>query len=179
MTKKLALSAEGWFFFLPPVYQKLRLFLEESIEGPAGIIGFFGVGGRLGSFGGTCFPLDAQLGFEKLALVAKVLAGNPFRDRLGAFVPQSRIEEPALLAGVQVRAALGTLAGGPDGDIHGFATQGTAGGLAKARHGPGPELPGALRCLGKRSGLFLRIIVLISPLTVFSGHNGNLLERDK
>jgi hypothetical protein len=154
------------------------LFLEERVESPAGIIGIFGIGGSLGNFGGPGLSFDAELGFKKLALVADVLPDNPFRDRLGTFIPQSRIKEPALFAGIEVGTTFETLAARTDGDRHGRATHGTAGCFPKGGHRPGTELPGALR-FGGRGGFFFRRVVLITPLTIFSVHKRHLDHRDK
>src|SRR5579864_5651306 len=82
---------------------KPPLFLEQILEGGAGIIGTQAGGG-----GGFLLVSDAD--FKDRAFVAHIFLRNPQRDRLHAFEPASRIKKRALLAGMQFEATLRTFA---------------------------------------------------------------------
>jgi hypothetical protein len=103
-------------------------------------------------------------------LVADILAGHTLGDGLRAFIPGSSVEIGAILAGTQIRAALGTLTFQPN--LHGNdrAAHGAAKHFTKARHGPRAKFLGPLG-LGWSRLFFLMVLVLITALAVLSLHN--------
>jgi len=86
------------------------LFLEEVIEGAAGVGRFDGrrTAGR--TTGVPSFPFDRRASHEKLTPVSQIFLGNTFRYFLRALEPGGGIEMAAILAGTKVGFAFRTLA---------------------------------------------------------------------
>ena len=142
-----------------------RSLLEKVLEGLAGI-------GRPSRRrrGRLFFDTDPH-GVEG-ALIAFVLAGNPFRNRLGTFEPAGSIEIRALPAGVQFESALRTFT------VRFNARWEQSSTLCAPRNGVGGGHLQRARTEGVFSQWFLRrptlalfAAVLITTLTIFPvGH---------
>ena len=103
---------------------KAGLFLEEIIEGTAGIGRLDRRGAARSATGIPRFPLDGCTSHEKLAIVTQIFFRDAHGDFLRALEPGSRIEMAAVLAGAKVGFALGTLA--VEIDLHGRRHNGPA-----------------------------------------------------
>ena len=162
------------------------LFLEEILEGLAGVVGARrrgrrgAIGGRLGigSWRGVFF--DGHAKFVESAGILCVFGGDAFGDRLGAFELRAGIEEAALLAAVQFELALGTRAVGIEaGGQHGAAIRASRA-CDRAHHAgrAGPKLLGATGPAGWGLAVvglvlfFAFFRVTVSAVTVLSIHKG-------
>jgi hypothetical protein len=79
------------------------LFLKEVIEGLADIIDPDGLSASSRS------QWDPVIWLEIVAIVGREFVADVFRLRLTALVVLARVEKPAVLAAMHVRAAMGTL----------------------------------------------------------------------
>jgi hypothetical protein len=159
-----------------------KLFLEEVLEGLPGVAvtGRRGVavhGRLLRVGGGSRILLHRHTKFVKGAVVAGVLRRDPLRDGLGALELRAAVEEPALLAAVQLEVAFGAGAVG----IETVGEDGAAIGAARARYGadharrtrtelirPGPTLrrPAVVRPFL----LFILFRVAVAAMTILAIH---------
>src|SRR3977135_2288692 len=141
---------------------KFDLLLKEILERLAGIAGARNVlGGRRWSRSGSrrssiLFNRGAK--FVEPAIVALVLAGDAFRNRLHAFKPRGRIKISALLAGVQLESALRALSFRIESRLQNGAAIGTSRASDRADHA---------RC--SRSDLFLTGMAFGRPFLFFLG----------
>jgi hypothetical protein len=137
------------------------LLLEQIIESLPCVFGF--------ASSGRSFAFDTFLRFKKRALIARILSQDARGDWLSAFKANGRIEKGALLAGVKVRFALGTLTVELNLEGHDRAAQSAAKHLMKAGHRPGTEFLGPL-WLWSVFGSFRLVSVHVTVLPIFPFH---------
>jgi len=146
-----------------------RLFLEEVVEGLAGVHGPRGRNLRLNLRGlrvrsrrGVLF--DGRSEFVEGAIVLGVLGRDALGDRLGALKLGAAIEKTALFAAMKFEAALGTLSVGIETRSEDGAAIGTAGSCHGANHarGSGPQM------IVHPAGTALRRLAIVWPLLLFS-----------
>ena len=119
--------------------------------------------GRLGVRGWRGIFFDGHAKFVEGAGVLGVFGRDAFLDRLGTFELSAGIEEAALLAAVQVSAALGTRAVGIESGSEDGATVGTSGPRHSADHAgrAWAELIGAARPARGRLAVVRFIFLLV------------------
>jgi len=160
-----------------------ELFLEEILEGLAGIIGArraWGCGGGylrrlcVGSRGGVFF--DGHAEFVELAIVFGVLGSDALGDGLSALELGAGVEEAALLATVKLELALGTLAVGVEAGGKNRAAVGTAAAGDGADHARSAraELIGARTALRRLAlvlfSFFAFFCVAVTAMTILAIH---------
>jgi len=160
-----------------------KLFLEEILEGLAGIIstrwrsrcsGSHLSGLGVGSGSGVFFDGHAKL--VKLAVVLCVLGSDALGDGLRALELCAGIEETTLLATVELKLALGTLAVGVEARGEDSAAVGTAAACNGADHAwrAGPKLIGAWTALRRFAVVLFFFVaffrVAVAAMTVLSIH---------
>jgi hypothetical protein len=159
-----------------------KLFLEEIFEGLASVVGArrgLSGGGYLGGLGVRSWRsvfLDGHAEFVKLAVVLGVLGSDAFGYGLRALELGAGIKEATLLATVELKLALGTLAvgieaGGEDSSTIGTSTAGD--GAYHARRARA-ELIGARTALRRLAVVlfffFAFFRVAVAAMTVLSIH---------
>jgi hypothetical protein len=163
---------------------RAELFLEEILKGLAGIVGAWrgwrGGGGYLrglGVRGGGGVFFDGHAEFVELTVVFGVLGGDTLGDRLGALELGAGIEEAALLATVEFKLALGTLAVGVEPSGQDCAAVGTSAASDGTDHprGAGAKLIGARTALRRLAvvaflSFFAFFRVAVTAMTVLSIH---------
>jgi hypothetical protein len=123
-----------------------NLLLKKILERLAGVAGARNVLGgnswtRLGSRRRGIF-FDGRAKFVKPAIVALILAGNTFENRLHAFKSRRRVEVRALFAGVKLESAFRAFAFGIETLLQDSAAIGTSRARDGANHTrrPRPDL---------------------------------------
>lgn len=147
--------------------QSGRLFLEQVFECFACIVNARRAGG------GFFFHHDAH-GVEG-ARVLYVFAGNAFHDWLTAFKPAGGIEIGALLAGVQLKAALRALSGLVAEHLQHGAALGATRDRSSRSHLQRARSEGVLpldRLFARRSFLLIITAVHVSGLAIFPVRHG-------
>ena len=147
-----------------------QLFLEKILEGLAGIISTrrrsrgcgrhlsgLGVGSRSGVF------FDGHAEFVKLAVVLCVLGSDAFGNGLRTLELSAGIEETTLLATVELKLALGTLAVG----VEASGKDRPAVGTAAARDGADHAWRARAELIGTRTALRRLALVLLFFVAFF------------